>query len=157
MPHRLRRDPVKQLAGPGKQQLEVVIELGHGAHRGARGAHRVGLVNRNRRRHAVDPVHRRLVHAVQKLARIGREGFHIAALPFGVQGVKHQARLARAAGARDHRQLAGADVQVQVFEVVLARAANADKTVGHGEVSVQWGTDILGSRPALMLAPCCSH
>ena len=157
MPHRLRRDPVKQLAGPGKQQLEVVVELGHGAHRGARGAHRVGLVNRNCRRHAVDPVHRRLVHAVQKLTRVGRKGFHIAPLPFGVQGVKHQTRLARAAGAGDHRQLAGADVQIEILEVVLARAANADKTVGHGEVSVQWGTDILGSRPALMLAPCCSH
>ena len=145
MAHRLRGRPVKQLASPGKQQLEVVVELGHGADRGARRAHRVGLVNRNRRRHAVDPVHRRLVHAVQKLARIGREGFHVAPLAFGVQRVKHQTRFARAAGAGDHRQLAGADVQVQVFQVVLARAANADKTVGHGGVSVQWGRDILGS------------
>ena len=132
MAHRLRRDPVKQSPSAGKQQLQMVIELGHCAHRGAAGAHRVGLVNRDRRRHAFDLVHGGLVHAIQKLARVGGEGFHITALAFGKQGVKHQARLARTAGPGHHRELAGADVEVQVFEVMLARTANADNSLGHG-------------------------
>ena len=147
VPDRLRRVPVKQLARPRKQQLQVVVQLGHGAHGGTRRAHRVGLVDGDGRRHAIHPVHGRFVHAVQKLPCIGRESFHVAALALGIQGVKHQTRLARAAGTGHHRQLAGANVEVEVFEVVLACAANADETVWHGGVSFLWGPDILGSSP----------
>ena len=69
--HRQCRVLVKQAARAGKQELEVVVELGHGAHGGARAADRVGLVNGNGRGHAFDLVYGGLVHAVQKLARIG--------------------------------------------------------------------------------------
>ena len=62
---------VKQAACAGKQELEVVVELGHGAHGGAGAADRVGLVNGNGRGHAFDLVYGGLVHAVQKLARVG--------------------------------------------------------------------------------------
>src|SRR3989344_1371238 len=37
-----------------------------------------------------------------------------------------------AAGPRDHREFAGADVQIQVLEVVLACAADTDQSLGHG-------------------------
>ncbi len=109
----------------------MVVELGHGAHGGAAGAHRVGLVDGNRGRHTLDLVDSRLIHAVQKLARIGTEGLHVAALAFGKQGVEHQAGLARSAWAGDHGQLTGADVQIEIFEVVLARTANADGSLRH--------------------------
>ena len=132
MAHRQRRLAVEQLGGPREQQLQVVVQLGHRADRGARGAHRVGLVDGDGRRHAVHPVDRRAVHAVEKLARIGAEGFDVTALAFGVQRVEHQAALARAAGARDHRHVAGAQVEIEVLEVVLASAADADDTGGHG-------------------------
>ena len=62
--HRLRSLFVKQLGAARKQQLEVVVQLSHGAHCGARAAHRVGLVNRNSWRHTVYTVYSRLVHAV---------------------------------------------------------------------------------------------
>ena len=143
VPYRLRARAVKQLAGTGKQKLQVIVQLGHGADRGARAAHRVGLVDGNGRRHAVHLVDCRLVHAVQKLARIGAEGFHIAALAFGIQRVEHQARLARAAGAGDDGQLAGANVQVQVLKVVLSRSANADQSLGHVRRSFWGGAVIL--------------
>src|SRR5258705_193596 len=71
-------------------------------------------------------------YARQFLDRIGREGLDIAALAFGIQGVEHQAGLARAAGPRDHGQLAGTDVEIQVLEIVLACAANSNQTVRHG-------------------------
>ena len=143
--HRQRGLAVEQLAGAGEQELEVVVQLRHGADRGARAAHRVGLVDGDGRRHALHPVHRRLVHAVEKLPRVSAEGFHVAPLAFGVERVEHQAGLARAAGAGDHRHLAGADVQVQVLEVVLAGAADADGVLGHrygaGERVVRAGAE----------------
>src|SRR5690606_36809451 len=60
------------------------------------------------------------------LARVGAEGLDVAPLAFGIERVEHQAGLARAAGARDHRHLAGADVEVEVLQVVLAGTADAD-------------------------------
>jgi hypothetical protein len=132
VPHRQRGLPVEQLRGAREQQLQVVVQLGHRADRAAAGAHRVGLVDGDGRRHAVHAVDRRAVHAVQELPRVGAEGLDVAALAFGVQRVEDQAALARAAGPGDHRQLAGADVQVEVLQVVLAGAADADDTMSQG-------------------------
>ena len=131
MHHGLRGLLVKQMGGTGKQQLEVVVQLGHGAHGGARAAHRVGLVDGNGRGHAFHLVHRRSVHAVQELTGVGAEGFHITPLAFGVQGVEHQTGFARAAGPGEHRQLVGADVDVDVFEVVLAGTSDAYQALCH--------------------------
>ena len=115
VPHLQRGLPVEQLRRAREQQLQVVVELRHRAHRRARGADRVGLVDGDRRRHALHAVHRRLVHALQELPRVGREGLDVAALAFGVQRVEHQARLAGAAGARGP-PLAGAQVEVEILE-----------------------------------------
>ena len=163
MSHRLGGLTVKQLGRARKQQLEVVIELGHRAHRRARRAHRIGLVDGNGRRDALHLVDRRLVHAVEKLPGVGRKGFDIAPLPLGKQGVEDQGRLARSARTGDDRQFAGAQVEIEVLEVVLPGAADADE----GHVAGLWGVrpDILGRGadrgaragigPAMMRAPCC--
>jgi len=101
----------------------------------ARRSHRVGLVDRDRRRHALDAIDGGPVHAVEELPRVGREGLDIAALTLGVQSVEHQRALARARDAGHDDQLAGRDVEVEVGEIVLARAANADRAPrvgGHG-------------------------
>ena len=145
VPHGLRSLLVKQLPRARKQQLEVIVQLRHRAHGGAAGAHGVGLVDSDGRRHALYTVHRWLVHSVQKLARVGAEGLHIATLALGVQRVKHQAGFARAAGAGHHRQLAGADVQVQVAKVVLACATDANGSLGHGGSLSGIRPNILGS------------
>ena len=80
LPHRQPRHLVIQPRKACEEQLQVIVQLRHGADGRARGAHRVGLVDRNRRRHAFHLVHGGLVHAVQKLACVGAEGFHIAPL-----------------------------------------------------------------------------
>ena len=134
VPHRLRRGPVEQLAGAREQQLQVVVEFRHRADRGARRAHRIGLVDGNRRR----PFHRRLVHAVQELARIGRKRLDVTALAFRIQGVEHQAGLARSAGAGYDGQFTGADVQIEILEVVLAGSADTDGSLGHGWLLSEW-------------------
>ncbi len=130
--HQQRGLPVEQLRGAGEQQLEVVVELGHRADRRARAAHRVGLVDRDRRRHALDAVDLRAVHAVEELARVRAEGLDIAALALGVERVEDQAGLARARWAGDHGHLAGAQVEVEVLEVVLTGSAQANDTGRHG-------------------------
>ena len=124
---------VKQISGAGEEQLQVVVQLRHRAHGGARGAHRVGLVDGNGGRHTIHPVHRWFVHAVEKLAGVGAEGFHITPLAFGIERVKHQTRFARATGARHHRHLPGADVQVDVLQIVLTGTTDADQAGGHGK------------------------
>ena len=122
---------------PRHEQLQVVAELGHGADGGARGAHRVGLVDGDGRRDALDALGRRAVHAVEELAGVGGEGLHIAPLALGIDGVEGQGRLAGAGHPRDHDQPAQGQVEIDVLQVVLAHAAQADVVVigwglGHG-------------------------
>jgi len=145
--HALRRLLVEQLGGAREEQLQVVVQLGHRADRRARAAHRVGLVDGDRRRHALDLVDRGPVHALEELARVGAEGLDVAALPLGVERVEHQARFPRAARPGHDRHFAGADVEVEVLEVVLTGASDADDAGGHGADSFAKGAGILESGP----------
>ena len=111
------------------EQLEVVVQFRHGADGGARGAYRVGLVDGDGRRNAVDAIDLRLVHAVEELPRVGREGLDVAPLAFGIKRVEGQRGLARAGNAGDHDQLAGRDVEAEILQVVLARAMDGDDGV----------------------------
>ncbi|MBK8993310.1 MAG: hypothetical protein IPM40_17310 [Gammaproteobacteria bacterium] len=108
------------------QQFQVIVELRHRAHGGARGAHRVALLDGDRRRDAADRVDLRLVHALEELPRIGREGLDVAALALGVDGVEGQRGLARSAHPRDHREFPERKLEAEVAQVVLARAFDAD-------------------------------
>ncbi|MCY1213085.1 hypothetical protein D9M72_248440 [compost metagenome] len=125
-PHHLAAAAAVQLGAAREQQLQVVVQFGHRADRAARAAHRVGLVDGDGGQDAFDAIHLGLVHAVQELARIGREGFHVPALPLGVQGVESQGTLAGPRYAGHDDQFAGGDGQVQVLEIVLAGANDAN-------------------------------
>ena len=114
---------------PRIEQLEVVGEFRHGAHGGARGSHRVGLVDGNGWWHAVDAVDQGLVHAIEKLPCVGGEGLDVAALPLGIHGVEDQRALARARDARDHDDLPEGEVYGKVLKIVLPSAPDLD---GHG-------------------------
>ena len=86
--HRPAAAVAVQPGGAGEEQLQVVVELGHGADGGAGGAHRVGLVDGDTRRDAVDALHLGPVHTVEELAGVGGEGLHVAALSLGVDGIE---------------------------------------------------------------------
>ena len=88
--HGLAAATAVQLRAARIQQLQVVVELGHRADRRARGAYRIGLVDGDGGRDAFDAIHLRPVHAVQELARVGREGLDVAPLAFGVQRIENQ-------------------------------------------------------------------
>src|SRR5207248_9202382 len=90
------------------------------------------LVDGDGGRNAFDRVHLRLVHAVEELARVRREGLHVAALALGVERVEDERGLAGSGRAGHDHELARRDVDVGALQVVLARAAGADRLAGSG-------------------------
>ena len=76
------------LAGTAEQQTEIVLNLRDRAHRGTGVVTGGFLINRNRRRQALDGIDIGLVHLPQKLAGIGRKTFDVAALSLGKDRVE---------------------------------------------------------------------
>ena len=114
-------------AGAGVEQAQVVVDLGDGADGRSRVVRGRLLLDRDRGREALDHVDVGLVHQLQELPRIGREALDVAALAFGVERVEGEARLARAREAGDDDQAVPRDVEVDVLQVVGARAADPDQ------------------------------
>ena len=73
-------------------------------------------------RDAVDAIDVRLLHPLEELPGVGRQRLDVAPLPFGVNRVEGERRLSRSADAGDDDQLAERQRQVDVLEVVRARA-----------------------------------
>ena len=122
--------PAERPADAREQQPHVVVDLGDRADRRARVADAVLLADGDRRADAVDRVDVGLLHPLEELARVGRQRLDVAALPFGVDRVEGERRLARAADAGDDDQPAGGQRDVDVLQVVRARAL--DDQVGRG-------------------------
>jgi hypothetical protein len=110
----------------------VVVQLRHRPRRGARGAHRIGLVDGDDGGNPLDALRLRLVHPVEELAGIGREGLHIAPLSLGVDGVEGERGLARAADPSHHDQLAERRLHIQA---ILAGAADEYGMAAQAEMS----------------------
>ncbi len=108
------------------QQPHVVVDLGDGADGGARIARGGLLLDGDGRRQAVDLVDVRLLHHLEELPRVGRQALDVAALALGIDGVEGERRFARAGQAGEHDQLVARNVEVDVLEVMLARAADGD-------------------------------
>jgi hypothetical protein len=70
--------------GPGEEELQVIVKFRHRPHGGARGPDGVGLVDGNGGRDALDAVGPELVHPLEELAGVGREGLDVAPLPLEV-------------------------------------------------------------------------
>ena len=136
-PHGSPTAPAIQARGTRIEQLQVIVQLRHRADGGARSTHRVRLVDGDRGRNALDPIHLRLVHPVQELPRVRRESLDVAPLPLGVDRVEDQRRLAGAGHAGHDDQLPQRDVEVERLQVVLPRAPQANGVVSKsGHVSV---------------------
>ena len=99
------------------------------------------LLDRDRRRQAADEVDVGLLHLPEELPRVGRQRLDVAALALGVERVERERRLAGAGHAGEDDELVARDVEVDVAEVVLARAADDDFVVekavcGHRDIKV---------------------
>ncbi len=95
------------------------------------GAARTGadalLGDRNRRRQTGDVVEIGLGHLAEELAGIGRERLDVFSLAFGVDGVEGETALAGAGETGDDDELVAGYVEVDVVEVMGARAADGDE------------------------------
>ena len=129
-------------AAAGKEQAEVVVDLGGRGDGGAWIAGLVFLFNGDRGGEAVHVVDVGLFDALEELPRVGGEGFDVAALTFGVDGVEGQRALAGAGDARDDGKGVVRDVDVDALEIVGAGAADGD-LIGRGRVR-QRGSVLFG-------------
>ena len=112
------------------QQPQVVVDLGDRADGRARVARRRLLVDRDRRRQALDEVDVGLVHLPEELPGVRRQRLDVAALALGVDRVERERRLARARQPGEDDQLVARQLEVDVLQVVLARAPHDDRVVG---------------------------
>ena len=118
-------------ADVGEQQPQVVVDFGDGADRRPRIRRRRLLLDRDGRRQAVDQIDVRLLHLLEKLPGVGRQRLDVAALPFGVDRVEGERRLARPRQPGDDRQLVARNVDVDVAKVVNAGAAYCYPALTH--------------------------
>ena len=114
---------------PAEQKTQIILNLGDGAHRGTGVVTGGFLINRDRRRQALDGIHIGLVHLPQKLAGIGRQTFDVAALPLRKDRVEGERTLAASAHPGEHHQLVAGNGDVDVFEVVLPGTPHSNHIV----------------------------
>ena len=91
--------------GSSVEEAQVVVDFRHRAHGGAGVVGGGFLVDGNGGTQPLNGVHIGLVYLAQKLPRVGTEGFHIATLALGKNGVEGQGRLAGTGHPRKHHQL----------------------------------------------------
>ncbi len=113
-------------AQPGQQDPQVVVDLGDRADGGTGRVPHLFLFDGDRGRKAVNVVQLRFLHLGHKLPRIAAQTFHIAALPFGIDRVHGQRRLATATHPTTDRHLVAGDLHVDALQVVLPSALDAD-------------------------------
>ena len=118
-------------ADPRPEQPHIVVDLGDGADRRARVARGGLLLDGDGRRQALDMVDVRLLHHVEELPRIGRQRLDIAPLALGIDGVEGERGLAGAREPGDDDELLARQIERDVLEIVLARAADGDEFGGH--------------------------
>ena len=81
-------------------------------------------------------------HLLQKLTGVGRQGFDVPALSLRVDGVEGERRFAGTAQASDDNQLVAGDLDVDVLEIVFARALD-DDGVSHRRKIITLGLHML--------------
>ena len=116
-------------AAAGVEEAEVVVDFGGGGDGGAGVAGLVLLLDGDGGGEAVHVVDVGFFDALEELAGVGGEGFDVAALAFGVDGVEGERGFARAGDAADDGEGVVGDVDVDVLEVVGARAADGDLVI----------------------------
>ena len=135
---RLAADRAVRPAGPGEEQAEVVVDLGDRADRGPRVAVGRLLVDRDRRRQALDEVDVGLVHLAEELPGVGRQRLDVAPLALGEDRVEGQAGLARAGQAGEHDEAVAGQLDADVLEVVLAGTTDDEVVMTHAR-HARWG------------------
>ena len=118
--HLLSADIGVGIARTGIKQAEEVVDFGDGADRGARIFVRSLLLNADDGRKSGDFINVGAFEIVEEVARIGRKGFDVAALSFGIKRVESQRRLSAAAQPRDYRHGMAGEGDIDILQIVNA-------------------------------------
>ena len=99
----------------GIQKSEIIIDLRDGTD--CRSGVAVGrlLVNGNSGRQSVYAFHIRFLHLSQELSGIGRQRFHVSALPFRIDSIKGQGGFSRSGHTGQDYQFISGDVHINSF------------------------------------------
>ena len=135
------------------EQAQVVVDLGRGPDGGSRGLGRVLLLDRDRRRQAVDQVDVGLLHSLEELPRVRGERLDVPALPLGVDRVERERGLAGAGRPGDDGERPARDLEVEVFEVVLSCSADDDVVLHPWKANA----DVAAPMARRNRAACCAR
>ena len=122
-------------AAAGVEEAEVVVDFGCGGDGGAGVAGLIFLLDGDGGGEAVHVVDVGLFDALEELAGVGGEGFDVAALAFGVDGVEGEGGFAGAGDAADDGEGVVRDVDVDALQVVGAGSADGDLVI-HSQTSI---------------------
>src|SRR5579863_1712422 len=121
------RDGRECSADAGKQQAQIIIDLGHGANRGTWGSGDHLLFDRNSGTQAFNIVDIRFVHPRHELTCVFTKTFGIAALSFSEQGIDSQGGFARTRDSGNYDQFIAGNADVDILEVVDPGSFNNDR------------------------------
>ena len=139
----------------GKEKLQMVVQFRHRADGGTGRSHRAALIDGDRGRNAVDFVYLGAVAALQKLTGIRTEGFCVAPLAFGVEGVKGERTFTGSRRSRDDCESTRSDIDVHIFKVVLLGAADGDERRFVGRIAFRHSAkaaESFGTPPVSMVS-----
>ena len=111
---------------------QIIVNFGDGADGGTRRARGGFLLDGDGRRKPFDRIDIGALHLVEELARVGGKRFDVAALALGVKGVEGERGFARTGETGDDGKRVSGNLEADVLEIVLPRAANDDFLEAHG-------------------------
>ena len=129
--HGLRGDFLAALEAVGspdarEQQAQIIVNFRDGADGRARIVAGALLLDGDGRREPFDRIDIGLPHLFEELTGIGGQRFDVPALSFRIDRVEGERRFAGPAQAGDDDQLVARNLDVDVLEIVLARAFDDD-------------------------------
>ena len=128
-----------RLPDAGEKEAEVVVYFGDGSDGGARVVGGAFLVYGDGGGESLDGVGVGLVGHLEELPGVRGEGFHIAALSLGEDGVEGEGGFSGAGDAGDDGESVAGEGDRDVFQVVDARADDADFLHDGGGFFGSWG------------------
>ena len=119
------------MGATAKEQAQAVVELGHGTKGRAHARHAGALMQCERRRHVQYLVHLGVFGLRQATSSIGAERFQVATRALGIKNSQCQRTLARARHAGNTHELSQRNIDIDVLEVMDARATHLDSLRTH--------------------------
>ncbi len=110
----------------GVEDAEVIVDFGGGGDGRTRSGRGGALLDGDGGREAFDEIDVGSLEAIEELAGVGREAFDVFALSLGVEGVEGEGGFPGAARAGKDDEAVAGDDDVDVLEIVLPCAFDAD-------------------------------